>query len=252
MQERDAIVRTLDEYFDVENISDYGPQGLQVEGAPMVESVLTAVSCSLELFERAADKGAQMIVVHHGLIWDRDSRRISGVKRRRLKVLFDNDISLLAYHLPLDAHPVIGHSALIAKDLSLVDRKPFASCKNIYLGVQGRLSEGLSASALAEEVEQICGREALVLGSEKKKIETVAIVSGGGASSLSQAIAEGIDCLISGEAKEETQALCRESSTVFIEAGHYNSEKPGILALGKMMTERFGLEVEFIDLPNPV
>ena len=252
MAKRDEIVANLNEFYCLDKIQDYGPQGLQVEGTEDVSTVVTGVSCSLALFEAAVAKGAQMIVVHHGLIWDRDPRRIVGLRRKRLKVLFDNDINLVAYHLPMDAHPEIGHSVLIGKDMGLTDVEPFGDYKGMALGARGHFQNPLAAEEVAKAVKEACGRDALVLGPKDKKITTVGIASGGGADMIVQAAAAGLDCFISGEAKENTQAFCFEAGITFIEAGHYNSEKPGVIALGKLMKERFSVDVHFVDLPNPI
>ena len=252
MAKRDEIVANLNEYYCVDKIHDYCPHGLQVEGTEDISTIVTGVSCSLALFEAAVAKGAQMIVVHHGLIWDRDPRRIVGVQRKRLKVLFDNDINLVAYHLPMDAHPEIGHSVLIGKDMGLSDVEPFGDYKGIALGAKGHYPTPMDASEVAKAVTKACGREALVLGPQDKKISTVGIASGGGADMIGQAADASLDCFISGEAKENTQAFCHEAGIVFIEAGHYNSEKPGVIALGELMKERFSVNVHFVDLPNPI
>ena len=252
MAKRDEIVAKLNEFFGVDKIKDYCPHGLQVEGTAEVKKVITGVSCSLALFEEAVERGAQMIVVHHGLLWTRDSLPIVGVKRKRIKTLLDNDINLVAYHLPLDAHPEIGHSALIAKGLGLVERKPFGDYIGLALGFSGRFENPQTVDDVARAVEKVCGREPLILGPKDKKISTLALASGGGVDMIGQAVSAGMDCFVSGEAKENTQAFCHEAGITFIEAGHYNSEKLGILALGDLMKERFDLEVEFVDLPNPI
>jgi len=252
MAHRDEIVAHLHEFLQAATVADYGPQGLQVEGAAEVTSVVTAVSCSLEVFERAAARGAQMVLVHHGLLWDRDPRRIVGVLRRRLKVLFDHDINLVAYHLPLDAHPEVGHSAVLAGDLGLVDREPFGDYRGLALGCRGRFDEPLPVAQVTALVERTCGRAPLVFGPTDRMLRTVAIASGGGADMAEAAVAAGLDCFITGEAREGTPAYCRETGLTFFEAGHYATEKPGIVALGERLAREFGLDVVFEDVPNPL
>lgn len=249
---RDELMAQLNEYFNVSAIADYGPQGLQVEGTREVSTVVTAVSCSLELFERAAQLEADMIIVHHGLLWDRQPRQITGVMKRRLAVLFAHDINLVAYHLPLDAHPEIGHSVLIARGLGLTDIRPFGDYCGVALAAAGSFEEPLPVDQLASRVEALCGRQPLILGAQARAISTVAVASGGAGDMVRDVAAAGIECFITGEAKEPTQAYCDEVGMTFIEAGHYHSEKIGVIALGDLLRQRYELTVEFIDLPNPV
>jgi len=252
MAGRDEIVSFINEYLSAGDIKDYCVNGLQVEGAEEITKIISGVSCSLELFEEAAVRGAQMILVHHGLIWNVFPGVITGTFKNRLKALMDNDINLGAWHLPLDSHQEIGHSAMIAKGIGLENLKPFGSYNGRFIGVSGTSPAPIALPELCERVTKTCGRKTMVLGAEKNFVSSVAIVSGGGGDMASQAVDNGMDVFISGEAKEHTQAFCKETGLTFIEAGHYHSERPGVIALGDLLAEKFDIEVEFIDISNPV
>lgn len=252
MAGRDEVISFMNEYLSAGDIKDYCSNGLQVEGGEEITKIVSSVSCSLELFEEAAVRGAQMILVHHGLIWNVFPGVITGVLKNRLKALLDNDINLAAYHLPLDSHQEIGHSAMIAKGIGLGNLKPFGSYNGAFLGVSGTSPAPIALRELCNRVTATCGRKTMVLGAAKGFVSSVAIVSGGGGDMASQAVDAGMDVYISGEAKEHTQAFCQETGLTFIEAGHYHSERPGVIALGDLLSEKFDIDVEFVEIPNPV
>ncbi len=252
MAKRDEIVRFMNEYLSAGDYKDYCKNGLQIEGTHEVTKIVTGVSCSLELFERAAQEGAQMVLVHHGLIWNMFPGVITGVMKQRMKVLFDHDMNLCSYHLPLDGHQEIGHSAMIAKGIKLPSWEPFGSYNGAFIGVHGTYSAPVKLADVCARIKETCGRETLVLGPERDLVNSVAIVSGGGGDLAEQALEAGADVFISGEAKEQSQAFCREAGLTFIEAGHYYSERPGILALGDLLASHFNIEVVFVEIPNPV
>jgi dinuclear metal center YbgI/SA1388 family protein len=245
MARRDEIIAFADELLDLGSFKDYGPQGLQVAGAEEITRVVCAVSSSLELFERAAAAGAQLVLVHHGLLWDAESRVIDRRVRRRLQTLFDADINLAGYHLALDAHPEVGNNALLARELGVEVEAPF-----LDFGVGGRTSTTLD-DFLAGVRERIAP-EPLVFAEGPGEITRVAIVSGGGARYLTQAAAEGYDLFLTGEPAEPSLHLARELGITFVAAGHYATERLGVQALTARLAERFGLEWEFVELPNPV
>ncbi|MGH2996083.1 MAG: Nif3-like dinuclear metal center hexameric protein [Gaiellaceae bacterium] len=248
MASRADIVAWADEYLDLASYPDYGPIGLQVAGADEVAKIACGVSASRELFERATAAGAQLVLVHHGLFWEKDTRVIGPVMRERLRALFDADLSLAAYHLALDAHPEVGNNALLADELGVEKERRFAD----GLGFGGRLSEPLPLSAFAERVQEKLGRMPLVFSYGPEELQTVAICSGGAARYLADAAAEGYDCFVTGEADEPTKHAAKESGLHFVAAGHYATETLGIRALAAKLAEQFGLEWEFVDLPNPV
>jgi dinuclear metal center YbgI/SA1388 family protein len=245
MAGRDEIIGFAAELLDLDAFPDYGPQGLQVAGAEEVTRVVCAVSSSLELFEQAAAAGAQLVVVHHGLLWENEPRTIDARMRRRLQALFDADVNLAAYHLALDAHPEVGNNALLARELGVEIDSPFAE-----IGVGGRAAASLD-DFLASVRERIAP-EPLVFAEGPGELARVAIVSGGGARYLSQAAAEGYDLFLTGEPAEPSLHLARELGITFVAAGHYATERLGVQALTARLAERFELEWEFVELPNPV
>jgi dinuclear metal center YbgI/SA1388 family protein len=244
---RDEILAFTDELLDVASFPDYGPMGLQVVGAEEVTKVVCGVSASRELFERAGAAGAQLVIVHHGLFWDRDSRVVDALLKGRLKALFDADITLASYHLALDAHPEIGNNVLLARELGVEVERPFAT-----IGIGGRLSKPLAVETFVGEVRSALGSDPLAFLEGSETVERLAIVSGGGAPYLAAAAQEGYDLLLTGEASEPTMMKARELGIHFLAAGHYATETLGVQALAARIAERFGLEWEFLDLPNPV
>lgn len=248
MAARDEIIAYCDELLDVASYPDYGPMGLQVEGAAEVRKVVCAVSASRDLFERATEAGAQMVLVHHGLLWDKEPRRIGPVLRERLRALFDADLSLAAYHLALDAHDEVGNNALLCDELGVERDGRFAD----GLGFGGHLRDPVPVSDLAELVQERLGRMPLVFSYGPELVERVAVCSGGAARYLADAAAEGYDCFITGEADEPTKHAAKEAGVHFVAAGHYATETLGVRALAARIGERFDIAWDFVDLPNPV
>jgi dinuclear metal center YbgI/SA1388 family protein len=248
MADRDEIVTWADEYLDLASYPDYGPMGLQVVGAAEVEKLVCSVSASRELFERAAGAGAQMVLVHHGLLWEKESRRIGPVQRERLRALFDADLSLVAYHLALDAHPEVGNNALLCVELGIEREGRFAD----GLGFGGRLADPLTVDKLAERVQERFARMPLVFAYGPEQVERVAVCSGGAARYVDEAAAEGYDCFVTGEADEPTKHAAKEAGIHFVAGGHYATETLGVRALAARIGERFDVDWEFADLPNPV
>ena len=247
MADRDEILAFAHELLDLDAYPDYGPMGLQVAGAREVKRIACGVSASLELFERTAGIGAQMLLVHHGVLWDRDSRVIDDAVRRRLKVLFDADITLAAYHLALDAHPEVGNNALLARELGIEPSEQFAG-----IGFGGPLAEPVSVDQFAARVQEKLGSEPVVFAHGPDPIERAAVVTGGAARHLADAAREGYDIFLTGEPAEPSLHTARELGIHFVAAGHYATERIGVQALAKRLAEQFDLEWEFIDLPNPV
>jgi dinuclear metal center YbgI/SA1388 family protein len=245
---RDEIVAFADELLDAGSFRDYGPMGMQVVGADEVAKVVCAVSASRELFERAAAAGAQMVLVHHGVLWESEPRTIDPRMKGRLQALFDADLTLVAYHLALDAHPEVGNNVLLARELGLEVEGPFAE-----IGIGGCLDDEPSIDELVARVTMAAtGREPLVFAEGPEQVRRAAIVTGGGARYVSRAAAEGYDALITGEAGEPTMMTARELGIHFVAAGHYATERLGVQALAARIAERFGVNWEFLELENPV
>jgi dinuclear metal center YbgI/SA1388 family protein len=247
LADRDEILAFASELLDLDAYPDYGPMGMQVAGAHEVRRLACGVSASLELFERAAAADAQMLLVHHGVLWDRDSRVIDDAARRRLKALFDAEITLAAYHLALDAHPEVGNNALIARELGIEPSEAFAG-----IGFGGAFDEPASIDELTARVREKLGSEPVVFAHGPDRIERAAVITGGAARYLAEAAHAGYDLFLTGEPAEPTLHTARELGIHFVAAGHYATEKIGIKALTERIAGRFDLEWEFIDLPNPV
>ncbi len=247
------VLAEADRLLEPERFEDHGPNGLQVPGAELVERIATGVSAHAELFELAAGEGAQLLLVHHGLFWGAGTERIDTVLKRRLKLLFDADIALAAYHLPLDAHPEIGNNALIARALDAEVLVPFAQHRGRSIGFIAELPrDGLTAGELVARAHAITAREPLLIDGGPGRITRLAIVSGAGADYLDEAARAGAHALLTGEAAERATARTRELGLHLIAAGHYATETFGVRRLGEHLAERFGLEHVFIDVPNPL
>jgi dinuclear metal center YbgI/SA1388 family protein len=234
---RDEIVAFLDDHLDAAGYPDALPVGLQVTGAAEVTKIATGVSASLELFQRAATEGAQMLIVHHGLFWASESRRIGDREKARLRVLFDNDVSLVAYHLALDAHPEVGNNALICRALGLVDPAGFGRHGDRTIGFLATAEPPLSLAELLSRVRAEITPEPLVFDAGPAAIRRIAVVSGAAAQDMLPAADAGADCFLTGEPREPAMAQAREA---------------GVRALGGLLASRFGVEHVFIDVPNPI
>jgi len=253
MADRDEIVSFLDDLLDSPGFPDYGPNGLQVPGAEQVELVVTGVSAQLELFERAAAAGAQLVLCHHGIVWGSRPQAIGVQAKRRLQALFAADMSLAAYHLPLDAHAEVGNNALICAALGLEPTERIGDYEGRPLGFVGRSAGGIALAELRERcVAAFGGREPLIQGAGPDVVHNLGVISGAAAGYLDDAIALGLDGFLTGEPSEHSMADAREGGLHFIAAGHYATETFGIRRLGELAAERFGLRHEFIDVPNPV
>jgi len=246
------LVSWLDETLDARSFKDYGPNGLQVIGADEVTHLATAVSISLEVIERAIADGAQALLVHHGLFWQGDDPVIGDLERRRLQTMFAGDLSLLAYHLPLDAHPTLGNNALLADLLGLVDRAPFGEHGGVLLGVQGVLPAPTAVSDVAAVLGAQLGSTPLVLPGGDHPVRTVGIVSGGAAKDIRQAAAAGRDAFITGEPREDSAYIAAELGVHLIAAGHNATETVGVQALAAAAAARFDITTAFLPVVNPV
>lgn len=232
--------------------ADKSNNGLQVEGAPEVKKVVVGVDASQALFEAAAARGADFILVHHGISWGAEPRRLTGTTARRLKVLFQNDISLYAAHLPLDAHPELGNNAELSKIASLTALTPFCQYDGGDIGFIGTLPTALTTQELAMIYETALPAQAKIFDPFGKSVRRVAVVSGGGGiDALMAAVAAGADVLVTGEFDQMIYYPAQENHMPVIALGHYASETVGVKAVLALLTQ-LGLEGEFIDLPTGV
>ena len=247
MATRDDIIRFCDELLDVGSFADYGPNGLQVPGTPEVERVVTGVSAHRELIDRATAAGAQLLLVHHGLFWDFLPLALTEAMAERLRTALGANLSIAGYHLPLDAHPEIGNNALLAAELGVEVGERFTDW-----GYGGRLPEPMPVSELANRVQAKLDRPPLVFSYGPEEVVTVAILTGGAARYVRDAAARGYDCFVTGEADEPTKYAAKEAGIHFIAGGHYATETLGVRALAAKLASEFGIDWEFVDLPNPV
>jgi len=241
------IVAFADELLEVERFPEYGRPGLQVVGADEVSKLVCGVSSTRELFERARDDGAQLVLVHHGLFWRNEPLVVDRRLKGRLEALFAANASLLAYHLALDAHPELGNNALLAHRLDARRETEFAG-----IGVGARLSEPVDIAELTRRLAEATGRQPLVFAEGPQQIERIAVMTGGGGSYLIQAAHEGYDALVTGEPEEPALHTARELGIHFLAGGHYATETFGVRALAERLADRFSLDAEFVDVDNPV
>ena len=228
---------------------DYCPNGMQVEGRAEVRRIATGVTASQHVLDTAIAWGADAILVHHGYFWRNEDATIVGIRKKRIAQLLRNDVSLLAYHLPLDAHPELGNNAQLGKLLGLSEQGRFGEQNIAWLGT---LEQPRTLTQFAQQVEHGLQRTPQVIGDGSKSIRKVAWCSGAAQGYFEAAIAQGVDAYITGEISEQNFHLANESGVAFIAAGHHATERYGIQALGAHLAGRFGLEHRFIDQDNPV
>lgn len=239
----------LDELLDVARFRDYSPNGLQVEGRAEVRRVLCGVTASQALVDRAVEGGFDAILVHHGYFWRGEDGRITGIRKRRLASLLRSDISLLAYHLPLDAHPELGNNAQLGRLLGWTGDGRFGEQD---LGWLGRPEHVCPAAHVARSLAARLGREPMLVGDPERPVRRLAWCTGGAQGYFEQAISTGADLYVSGEISEQTVHLARESGVPYIAAGHHATERYGIHALAEHLCQCFALDAQFVDLDNPV
>jgi dinuclear metal center YbgI/SA1388 family protein len=246
-----ALVEEANNYLGIARISDYCPNGLQVEGRPQVQRIVTGVTASQALLDAAVEAEADVVLVHHGYFWKNENPVVTGMKQRRLKTLLLHDISLMAYHLPLDMHPEVGNNVQLAQELGLVCEGLLDPGDPKCLIWVGSLDAPESPQDFARRVQLALGREPLLVEGNEP-IRRVAWCTGGAQNYIDQAIAAGVDLYLTGEASEQTFHSAKENGVSFIAAGHHATERYGIQALGHYLAKRFAIEHLFIDCPNPI
>jgi dinuclear metal center YbgI/SA1388 family protein len=244
---RSALLAAADGILQPERFKDYGPNGLQVEGRERVGKLVTGVTASLALIEAAIEAKADAILVHHGLFWRGQDGRVTGWMKQRLQRLLTHDVSLLAYHLPLDAQPVWGNNARIGQLMGW-------NCDAHFGDQQLGCMADAPFSDLAELVDQVSktfGRAPVVVGHHQRPIRRVAWCSGGAQSYFEDAIAAGADVFLTGELSEPQTHYARECGVVYVAAGHHATERYGVQAVGEALALQLGIEHQFIDIDNP-
>ncbi|QEH17630.1 Nif3-like dinuclear metal center hexameric protein [Histophilus somni] len=233
------------------NISDYAPNGLQIEGKSNVQKIITGVTASQALIDYAVAQQADAILVHHGYFWKNENPCIRGMKGKRIKTLLQNDINMYAYHLPLDTHAELGNNTQLAKLLGIENLRSLEN-GSFSIPVYGDLIETVSGEEFAQRIEKVLGRKPLFCGENAPHlIRTIGICTGGGQGYIDLAATKGLDAFITGEVSEQTIHSAREQGIHFFAAGHHATERYGIKALGEWLAQEHGLEVEFKDIDNP-
>lgn len=245
-----TLINYLDDYLESHHIKDYCPNGLQVQGRPFVNKIVTGVTASQALIEAAIEYKADALLVHHGYFWRNEDPCIVGMKHHRLKLLLEHDVSLIAYHLPLDVHLVVGNNVQLATRLGLNDIASLCPNDPSVIGIQGILAKPATTAEVAALVAYQLERTPLTVDSGKP-ISKVGLCTGGGQGYIDQAIAAGVDLYITGEASEQTYHSAIENGISFIAAGHHATERYGIKALGEHLAQRLGIEQQFVDIDNP-
>ena len=248
----EALLRALNQTLRPEQFNDYCPNGLQVEGRSTVAKLVTGVTACQALIDRALDVGADAILVHHGYFWKGEDPCVKGMKKQRLAALLKADVSLLAYHLPLDVHPELGNNVQLAQRLKLTVEGGLEPDKANSIGLYGQLPEAIDSQALSQLIEQALGRKPLHIAGSDKAIKKVGWCTGSAQGYIQNAIELGLDAYITGEVSESTVHTARESGVHFYSAGHHATERYGVQALGNYLAKEFGIEHQFIDIENPV
>lgn len=250
----DELTAYLDQCLQPGRFQDYCPNGLQVEGRPRVNSLASGVTASLAFLEEAIEWGADAVLVHHGYFWRGEAPQVVGMKRRRLAALLHSDTSLIAYHLPLDAHPVYGNNARFGALMGIEPGTQEALQPETpgAVGSIGSLPSPLTAGELVLLLAEITERQPLHIGDPQGRVQRIGWCTGAAQGYIDKAVAAGADLYVTGEASEQTVHVAREEGIHFVAAGHHATERYGVQALGQHLAERYGLDHRFFDIPNPV
>lgn len=244
-----TLTAHLDALLEPTRFKDYCPNGLQVEGRAEVKRVLCGVTACQALLDRAVAGRFDAVFVHHGYFWRGEDGCVTGIRKRRLATLLAHDISLLAYHLPLDAHPVLGNNAQLGALAGWIGEGVFGEQG---LGWIGRPHHEASARSLADQLGRCLDRKPLLIGDPDLNVRRLAWCTGGAQSYFEAAIAAGADLFVSGEISEQTVHLAREAGVAYVAAGHHATERYGARAIAGHLVQSMGLEAEFVDIDNPV
>lgn len=247
--ELNLLVAELANFLQVGKFQDYCPNGLQVEGRPQVRRIVSGVTASQALIEAAIEADADAVLVHHGYFWRGEAPEVTGLKRNRLKRLLTYDLSLLAYHLPLDAHAEVGNNVQLGKVLEWPIVR-YLDDKNMLPVAE--FPQPMALSQVGDHVSRKLGRSAQILGNPQKPVQTVAWCTGAAQSYIQQAVNACVDLFVSGEVSEQTWHTVCETDTAYISAGHHATERYGVQALGYWLAEKYGIEHIYVEVDNPV
>lgn len=252
MANRDDLVTFCDELLDSASFRDIARNGLQIEGKPEIRKLTIAVSCNQHTIDAAIANGSDAILVHHGLVLNGQVGDIHGPVRNRLKAILSNDINLIGYHLPLDGQPEIGNNACLARELNLNIQEPLDTYGPPAIGFICEPDEALTVNTLRTRLESLTGQSVITLDGGSERIERIAVLCGSGAPALDEASAKGCQALLTGDAREPTMAMARESGVTVLVGGHEATERLGVQALAGKLRDHFGVDYEFIPDPNPL
>ena len=236
---------------EIERFNDYCPNGLQIEGKPEIKKIVSGVTASQALIDAAIKEKADLLLVHHGYFWKGEDERIIGLKYQRIRRLIESGVNLVAYHLPLDAHPLYGNNAKLAEILDM-DVAGIFPAKNDAVGMYGTLKTPMSAADFSQKIMEVLGREPLHIGDNSEQIHTIAWCSGAAQNYIEAAVELGVDAFLTGEISEQTVHIARESGLHFYAAGHHATERYGVQAFAEHLASHFDVAHQFIDIPNPV
>ncbi|MGV6808263.1 MAG: Nif3-like dinuclear metal center hexameric protein [bacterium] len=249
MVARKDVEAYLKTFLNIDQFKDYAPNGLQIEGKDHIQRLVTGVSANLALIEAAIAHQADAILVHHGYFWKNEPAPLVGIKYQRVKALLDYDISLLAYHLPLDAHAELGNNAQLAKKLGITIE---GTMNREGVGCYGYFPKALSTAEVSARLTEVLGRQPLHIAGGLQRVRSIAWCTGAAQNYLPQAMALGVDAYLSGEISEQTVHTAKEGNIHYFAAGHHATERYGVQALGEHLANVFGIEHHFIDIDNPV
>ncbi|WP_432697970.1 Nif3-like dinuclear metal center hexameric protein [Marinobacterium sp. YM272] len=249
---RAHLVEYCDQVLQTDKFRDYCPNGLQVEGRPQVKRILTGVTACQALLDEAVAWEADLVLVHHGYFWKGEPGPVTGIKRKRLKTLLSADINLLAYHLPLDAHPEYGNNARLGRLLGIEIQSGLEPGNPLSVGNLGVLDKPLTLDEMAARIEKVLGRTPQTISGGQRPIHHIAWCTGSADRMVEQAQALGADAFLTGEISEPVVHFAREAGIHYIAAGHHATERYGVQALGEHLARHFGLEHRFVDIDNPV
>ena len=239
------LVSHCDSLLEVERFKDYCPNGLQIEGRAQVDRILLGVTASQALIDRAVAMGVDAVLVHHGFFWKGEAQPIVGIKARRIGALMRANISLLAYHLPLDAHPELGNNRQLGVGIQ------GQMIGEMEIGLYGELPSPMSGEKLARHIGEKLQREPVHVAACRRPLQKIAWCTGGAQSYFEAAIARGVDAFITGEISEPNYHLALEHEVDFFAAGHNATERYGVQALGNYLSQRFDVQCTFFELANP-
>jgi dinuclear metal center YbgI/SA1388 family protein len=249
---RNDLTSYLTQLLKPQDFNDYAPNGLQIEGAQEIKKIITGVTACQALIDAAIERKADTVLVHHGYFWNGEPPEITGIKRARIKKLLENNINLIGYHLPLDAHPQYGNNVQLAEILGWDVTSTLDAPVGKGIVFASEFSKPIKADTLAKHIEEKLGRKPLHIPSKKQDIKTIAWCTGGAQDYIQHAIDHNIDAFLTGEVSERTFHIAQENNLDFFAAGHHATERYGIKALGEHLAHEFSLDVEFVDINNPV